>query len=101
MWILRLAYRSGVTTAITAPSGQGFMLGLSTAFAMGASDGIENGAVIQAETALHVRVMRGLPVSVSTQIATLRRLLFGHSGEDAWQRVRDVSFPSFFFCCCC
>ncbi|KAJ7694909.1 hypothetical protein B0H17DRAFT_1274452 [Mycena rosella] len=72
-----LAYHSGVTTGITAPMGRGFMHGVSTAFDLGASDGLDRGAVVQAETALH--------------IAALRNLLF-HAGGP-WLRVRHGEIP--------
>jgi hypothetical protein len=87
-----------VTAAITPPSGRGFLLGFSTAFSTGASHALEYGSVIQAETGFHVNIRRGLPVSVSTQIATLRQLLFHPDSDevksesrDAWERVRGVS----------
>ncbi|KAJ7649249.1 hypothetical protein B0H17DRAFT_1163743 [Mycena rosella] len=76
-----LAYHSGVTTGITAPMGRGFMHGVSTAFDLGASDGLDRGAVVQAETALHC----------NTQIAALRNLLF-HAGGP-WLRVRHGEIP--------
>ncbi|PFH48338.1 hypothetical protein AMATHDRAFT_65765 [Amanita thiersii Skay4041] len=82
-----LAYRSGVGTAVTAPSGSGFLLGISTAFDTGASNALEKGAVIQEDVAIHVAIRPALRVSVSTQVATLRRLVFEDPGE-AWARVR-------------
>ncbi|KAF8958055.1 hypothetical protein BDZ97DRAFT_1950338 [Flammula alnicola] len=72
-----LAYRSGVTTAITAPSGYGFLQGISTAFSVGAPHALAKSAIVQPETALHVTLSFSLPVSVSTQVAALRTLLFG------------------------
>lgn len=50
---------------------------------------MERGAIVQAETALHVSVSLDLGVSVSTQVAALRRLLY-ESDEGAWKRVREV-----------
>ena len=85
----RLAYRSGVTTAITAPSGTGFLQGLSTAFSVGSSYAVEPGAILQEETALHITISPSLGPSVSTQIAALRSQLFG-SSEGPWVRVRKV-----------
>ena len=87
----RLAYRSGVTRAVTAPSSNGFLAGLSTTFDTGAVNAIEKGAVVQAETALHVAVSLNFDASISTQIATLRRLLT-ESSVDAWRAVRKVHY---------
>jgi hypothetical protein len=94
--ISRLAYRGGVTTAVTAPMGRGFLLGMGTAFSAGADHKLEKGAIVQPETAVHVHIARGGAVSVSSQIAVLRRLLFhfgeeGDEGDGAWARVRSVS----------
>jgi len=50
---------------------------------------IEKGAVVQAETALHVAVSLNFDASISTQIATLRRLLVD-SSVDVWRAVRKV-----------
>ncbi|TFK54413.1 composite domain of metallo-dependent hydrolase [Heliocybe sulcata] len=71
-----LAYRSGVTKAITAPLNLGFVSGLGVSFSTGAAHRLEEGAVIQEVTALHVSIGHtgGTP-SVSTQIAALRLLL--------------------------
>lgn len=56
--------------------------GLSTTFRTGSFHALERGAIVQDITALHVHIGRTHPllgkgVSVSTQIAALRRLLFG------------------------
>ena len=85
----RLAYRNGVTTAITAPSGKGFLQGLSTAFSAGSPNALARGSVIQEETALHITISLSLTPSVSTQIAALRSQLFESSLEH-WVRVRKV-----------
>ncbi|THH10380.1 hypothetical protein EW145_g1372 [Phellinidium pouzarii] len=70
-----LAYRAGVTSGITAPASEGFFSGLSAHFSTGATHRLGRGAVIQDVTALHFAIgVSGQP-SVSTQIATLRRLL--------------------------
>ncbi|KAG6895604.1 hypothetical protein C0992_000419, partial [Termitomyces sp. T32_za158] len=87
-----LAYRSGVTRAISAPISNGFLAGLSTAFDTGASNGLAKGAVVKEEAALHVALNQLLRVSVSTQIAALRRLLY-HSTSDAWKRVQIGEIP--------
>ncbi|KDQ57532.1 hypothetical protein JAAARDRAFT_35246 [Jaapia argillacea MUCL 33604] len=71
-----LAYRAGVTKAITAPSHGGFFSGLSVSFSLGAMHKLETGAIVQDAAAVHVSVRHfgGVP-SVSTQIAALRHLL--------------------------
>lgn len=77
-----LAYRAGVTSAVTAPASKGLVAGLSTVFSTGAAHGLQGGAVVQDVAALHVSIGRrwsGSP-SVSTQIAALRNLLL-HSNE--------------------
>ena len=85
----RLAYRNGVTTAITAPSGSGFLQGVSTAFSAGSANALGRGAVVQEETALHITISLSLTPSVSTQIAALRSQLFESSLEH-WVHVRKV-----------
>jgi hypothetical protein len=65
------------------------MQGLSAAFDTGSSNILEHGAVVQEETALHVTVNPSLSVSVSTQLAALRRLLFEDVGGKAWSRVQS------------
>ncbi|KAH7885714.1 hypothetical protein F5I97DRAFT_1874828 [Phlebopus sp. FC_14] len=78
-----LAYRSGVSTAITAPISDGLLAGLSTHLSLGAKHRLERDAVLEDVTAVHVTVShRGGGASVSTQIAALRRLLLGpYEGE--------------------
>ncbi|CAE6350761.1 unnamed protein product [Rhizoctonia solani] len=70
-----LAHRAGVTTAVSAPVSNGFFSGASVAFRTGASHKLEDGAIVNSAPALHLTVEHGSSVSVSTQIATLRRLL--------------------------
>ncbi|TFY72584.1 hypothetical protein EVG20_g397 [Dentipellis fragilis] len=78
----RLAYRAGVTKAITAPQHRRFFAGLATLFSTGARHKLEEGAIIQEVTALHVAISHfGVP-SVSTQIATLRKLLTALPGDE-------------------
>jgi hypothetical protein len=98
-----LAYRSGVTTGVTAPipGYRGFYGGLGTSFSTGAAHKLEKGAVLKEETAVHMYVHHvGLP-SVSTQIAALRKLLLApHDGwEDSWYsrvvEVKDITL----LCC--
>ncbi|KIJ61349.1 hypothetical protein HYDPIDRAFT_116118 [Hydnomerulius pinastri MD-312] len=75
------AYRSGVTTAITAPSSTGFLGGLSSHFSLGAEHGLKHGAIISEVAGLHVAVSHAVTsASISTQVAALRRLLL-HPGE--------------------
>lgn len=84
---LLLAYRGGVTTAITAPSGT-FLQGISTAFSPGAAHAhVENASVVD-EVALHVGVSMSSRVSVSTQVAALRNMLFGEGGDEVLRSVR-------------
>ncbi|KAG2142813.1 uncharacterized protein EDB93DRAFT_1338417 [Suillus bovinus] len=86
---LLLAYRGGVTTAITAPSGA-FLQGVSTAFSPGAAHAsVENASVID-EVALHVGISMSSRISVSTQIAALRNMLFGEGGDEVLRSVRKV-----------
>ncbi|KAI0311415.1 composite domain of metallo-dependent hydrolase [Amylostereum chailletii] len=84
-----LAYRSGVTRGITAPNHRRLFGGLGTAFSLGAAHKLEKGAVLQEATALHVTVAHfgGAP-SVSTQIATLRKILLS-AGASSNAHVSD------------
>ncbi|QRW21792.1 carbohydrate esterase family 9 protein [Rhizoctonia solani] len=66
---------AGVTTAVSAPVSSGLFSGASVAFRTGASHKLEDGAIVNSAPALHLTVGHGSSVSVSTQIATLRRLL--------------------------
>lgn len=87
-----LAYRFGVTKAITAPVTAGFISGLGVSFSTGAAHRLEEGAVIQEVTALHVsiRYSGGTP-SISTQIAALRRLLLDPPKGDAGRWFEKVA----------
>ncbi|KAJ6607174.1 hypothetical protein B0H10DRAFT_2073018 [Mycena sp. CBHHK59/15] len=88
------AYRSGVTTAVVAPMGHGFLQGMGTAFSVGARNGLAKGAIIQAETALHISISSEMRASVSTQIATLRNMLFSESEPASpWSRVKSGKIP--------
>ncbi|KAF8893823.1 carbohydrate esterase family 9 protein [Infundibulicybe gibba] len=92
-----LAYRAGVTTAITAPSHQKFYAGLGAFFSLGASQKLENGALIQDVTSVHVSIKHlSETPSISTQVATLRRLLLGPlegSSGNWFRRVREGEIP--------
>ncbi|KAJ7075534.1 hypothetical protein B0H15DRAFT_894200 [Mycena belliarum] len=87
------AYRGGVTTAVVAPMGHGFLQGLSVAFATGASNALVHGAILKSETALHISVHSEMLASVSTQIGALRNLLFSRSSLGAWSRVKNGEIP--------
>jgi hypothetical protein len=89
-----LAYRAGVTMGITAPSHTGFYSGLSTVFSLGAMHKLEEGAVLQDVAGLHISVSHFGGVSISTQIAALRRLLLDppKATSALWfQQVIEVS----------
>ena len=86
----RLAHRAGVTVATVSLSSKdqtfghaSMILGLSTTFRTGGAHALQKGAVVQNVAALHVALGRPSPLdnyaaaSVSEEIATLRRLLFG------------------------
>ncbi|GBE80175.1 predicted protein [Sparassis crispa] len=78
-----IAHESTISTASASIN-----VGLSTTFRTGATHGLERGAVIKHVTALHVVISRSAPtsriagVSVSSQIATLRRLLLNAERSD-------------------
>ncbi|KAH7889205.1 hypothetical protein F5I97DRAFT_486659 [Phlebopus sp. FC_14] len=82
-----LAYRGGVTAAVTAPSGS-FLQGVSTAFSVGAAHVLQN-ASIQSDVALHMSITKNNAQSVSTQIAALRNLLLRVGEDDMLTRVRE------------
>lgn len=91
--LCRLAYRHGVTVAVSAPIHSSFLGGLSTAFSLGSPHKLEEGAVVQDVVAVHVKIApEGVP-SVSTQVAVLRNLLLRPSGDAARhsERVLNVS----------
>ncbi|OAX43849.1 hypothetical protein K503DRAFT_765464 [Rhizopogon vinicolor AM-OR11-026] len=84
---LLLAYRGGITTAITAPSGT-FLQGISSGFSPGAAHArVENASILD-EVALHVAVTMNAKAGVSTQIAALRNILFGEGRDEVLSRVR-------------
>ncbi|CAK5276446.1 unnamed protein product [Mycena citricolor] len=85
------AFRYGVTTAVVAPQGYGFLQGLGVAFDTGSPHALAPGAIVQSETALHISMRSGMGASVSTQVATLRRML--SAGEGPWIRVREGEIP--------
>lgn len=93
--LFRLAYRAGVTKAIVAPVNSGFYGGLGTSFSTSAAHKLEDGAVLQEITALHVSVGHfGRKPSISTQIAALRGLLLKLPDDtitDASKPFRDAA----------
>ncbi|KAK2463223.1 hypothetical protein APHAL10511_004878 [Amanita phalloides] len=70
-----LAYRAGVTSAISVPAHKGFIAGLSVQVSTGAMNKMEKGAIIEDVVAIHISIRRSHHSSVSTEIAALRRLL--------------------------
>ncbi|KAJ7658888.1 hypothetical protein B0H17DRAFT_1145499 [Mycena rosella] len=80
----------GVTTAVVARMGGGFLLGMSVVFSTGASNALAEGAIVQSETAFHIAVNSEMHASVSTQIAALRNFLFSNSHSAPWSRVKSV-----------
>ncbi|KAJ7284617.1 carbohydrate esterase family 9 protein [Mycena rebaudengoi] len=92
-----LAYRAGVTSAITSPTADGVISGLGVFFSLGAAHKLQRGAIITEATAVHVNVLQSLPgVSVSTQIALLRKLLLRpiNGPSKVWfQKVADGQIP--------
>lgn len=91
--LYRLAYRSGVTKGVVAPTSDGFLLGISAAFSTAAKHKLQTGAIVQEAATVHVSVHPGRTSSVSTQIAALRHLLLhqtdGELGK-AFERIRKV-----------
>ncbi|KAK0494473.1 carbohydrate esterase family 9 protein [Armillaria luteobubalina] len=85
-----LAYRGGVTNAVTAPESSGFLSGLSAAFTTGAAHKLEKGVVIQDVAALHVTVSMSSPISISTQLGALRRLLSGETHGELGVQFKKV-----------
>ncbi|KAK7470199.1 hypothetical protein VKT23_001637 [Stygiomarasmius scandens] len=77
-----LAYRAGVTSAITPPSSSGFLSGLSTVFSTGSSHALEQGAVLKPVTALHVGISMSGEKSVATQVGALRRIILSGLKEE-------------------
>ncbi|KZT52272.1 carbohydrate esterase family 9 protein [Calocera cornea HHB12733] len=89
-----MAYRSGVTTAISGPASPGFGLaGLSGAFRTGAWNKAEKGSVIQPVTAMHLVIgPKGQP-SISAQVAGLRQLLSASKEGEIWWELSHGTVP--------
>ncbi|KZT52270.1 hypothetical protein CALCODRAFT_487269 [Calocera cornea HHB12733] len=89
-----IAHRSGVSTAVTAPTSSGFLSGLSGAFSTGAWNKAEKGGIIQPVTALHIAIgHRGSIPSISAQVAGLRHLLSTSKEGEIWWSVAHGSIP--------
>ncbi|KZT52271.1 carbohydrate esterase family 9 protein [Calocera cornea HHB12733] len=89
-----IAHRAGVSTAVTAPTGRGFLSGLSGAFRTGAWNKAEKGSVVMPVTAMHIAIgHRGSTPSVSAQVAGLRHLLSASKEGDTWWEVAHGSIP--------
>lgn len=107
-----VAHRAGVTYATTSLSkttlfggASSLIGGLATTFRTGSPHALAPNAVVKSVTALHIHVGRAAPwrgtlagVSVSTQIATLRKLLFDGISEDEetgywFKKAADVRIP--------
>ena len=92
-----LAYRSGVSLGITAPLHNGFMSGVGALFSLDSEHRLADGTVV-VEGGIHVSIGHG-SVSISTQIAALRRALLnttkrgGNSGgaSEWFEAVVNVS----------
>ncbi|KAJ7180288.1 hypothetical protein C8R43DRAFT_396005 [Mycena crocata] len=86
------AFRAGVTSgtvSLMKPCGaRNIIAGVSTTFSTGSSHAMERGAIVQRFSAVHVVIRRADPFSknsrssVSTQIAGLRRLLYGWENQE-------------------
>lgn len=90
-----------MTSGITAPTHKNFYSGLGVSFSLGAAHKLEKGAVIQEVTGVHVSVRYFSKPSVSTQIATLRRLLLGpqDGASGHWfKKVTEVNLFLMGFC---
>ena len=76
---LERAQPAGILNVITPPMSNGFLDGVSVAFKSGANSVLEHGAIIKDEVALHFSIghdsKRGSTPTISSQIATLRRIL--------------------------
>lgn len=91
-----IAAKFGVTKAITAPESS-FIHGLSFAFSPRAPHYLAPNAILQEVTALHLTVGHsyGLDLSISTQIAVLRKLLQGKTKDEGrwWEKVARGELP--------
>ncbi|EGN99656.1 hypothetical protein SERLA73DRAFT_159873 [Serpula lacrymans var. lacrymans S7.3] len=86
-----IAHHSGVTTAITAPTSDGLLGGLSAHFSLGSAHRLQQGAVINDVASVHVKIRHVGEPSVSTQIAALRRLLLEPQGGERGEWLKQVT----------
>jgi hypothetical protein len=97
-----LAYRSGVTKAVTAPLSYGFYGGLSTTFSTGALNKLDIEAIIQEENAVHITLRHfGRAPSVSTQVGVLRRLLLHPPEGSAGKWFHEIAEVCLVLYLCC
>lgn len=80
---------------VTYPSHQAFYSGLGIAFSLGVTHKLEQGAVVQEVTGVHVSIRHRQfsKLSISTQIAALRKLLLDSQQNSAggwFKRVTAV-----------
>lgn len=80
--IARIAYRSGVTAAISPPATPGFLAGWGAYFSLQAPNKLQEGAVLQDFAGIHVALSHTQAASVSSQISALRQLLIGDGNRD-------------------
>lgn len=96
---LERAQASGVLNLITAPLSSGFLQGVSVAFKAGGNSVLEKGAIIQEEVALHFtishRVNGGNTPSISSQIASLRKILVesANDTDTIYSRAANGKIP--------
>ena len=85
-----LAYRSGVTTAVTAPMSASMISGLSYAYSLSAEHSLSSGAIVNPAAALHISLDNS-KISISSKIAVLRKLLQSPSEEEETSEiVREI-----------
>jgi hypothetical protein len=84
-----LAYKDGVTTAVTAPTSSSFFTGLSYAFSTSAEHPLSPNAILNPSAALYLSLDKN-KVSISTKIAVLRRLLSGELNDEEHSEIVNV-----------
>ncbi|KAH7107924.1 hypothetical protein BKA62DRAFT_680428 [Auriculariales sp. MPI-PUGE-AT-0066] len=91
-----LAYRNGVTSAVSIPVSSDTIEGIGSHISLGAAHKLESNAVPKPLAVLRMSIARGMPLSVSTQIGLLRKVLKGDvTGElgKAAQKVIKGEIP--------
>jgi len=84
--MISLAYRSGVTTAVTAPISSSMFSGLSYAHSLGAEHPLSPGAIANPAAALHIS-LSNTKISISSKIAVLRKLLQSSTQEEETSEI--------------